>query len=400
MSVRAGWMVLSVTILLILVRIYFFVLNRGMDVPGYSGMVVYVVLDLLALGFVALGLLVISRRPGNPVGWIITGASLIAVLSDVVESFGVYALFADPGRLPGGETMAWISAWIYIPVLFAAPAMLFLLFPDGNLMGRRWWLVFWLVVLTTFSTMAGTALSPVLNDVPFKGVVNPLGIDPPRALYGMLSNFGWPGMAGSFILAAVAMILRLRRSRGVERQQLKWIAAAAAVLPLASAAGVFSYYLGHETVGGLVSTFAFVPILFAAGYAVLRYRLYDIDFIINRALVYGALTVSLVLVYLGGVVSLQYLFRTLTGGGSQIAVVASTLAIAALFSPLRGRIQAAIDRRFYRSKYDAQETLATFSARLRDEVDLDNLSGDLAEVVMDTVRPEHVSLWLRPVEKP
>ncbi|MBA2345038.1 MAG: hypothetical protein H0V83_08145 [Rubrobacter sp.] len=400
MSVRAGWMVLSVTILLILVRIYFFVLNRGMDVPGYSGMVVYVVLDLLALGFVALGLLVISRRPGNPVGWIITGSSLIAVLSDVVESFGVYALFADPGRLPGGETMAWISAWIYIPVLFAAPAMLFLLFPDGNLMGRRWWLVFWLVVLTTFSTMAGTALSPVLNDVPFKGVVNPLGIDPPRALYGMLSNFGWPGMAGSFILAAVAMILRLRRSRGVERQQLKWIAAAAAVLPLASAAGVFSYYLGHETVGGLVSTFAFVPILFAAGYAVLRYRLYDIDFIINRALVYGALTVSLVLVYLGGVVSLQYLFRTLTGGGSQIAVVASTLAIAALFSPLRGRIQAAIDRRFYRSKYDAQETLATFSARLRDEVDLDNLSGDLAEVVMDTVRPEHVSLWLRPVEKP
>jgi hypothetical protein len=193
------------------------------------------------------------------------------------------------------------------------------------------------------------------------------------------------------------MILRLRRSRGVERQQLKWIAAAAVVLPLASAAGVFSYYLGYEAVGGLLATFSFVPILFVAGYAVLRYRLYDIDIIINRALVYGVLTISLVLVYVGGVAGTQTAFRFLTGQDQQpqLAVVASTLAIAALFNPLRRRVQGLVDRHFYRRKYDAAKTLERFGVRLRDETDLDTLSGDFVSVVEETVQPAHVSLCLR-----
>jgi hypothetical protein len=208
-------------------------------------------------------------------------------------------------------------------------------------------------------------------------------------------------MAASFLVAAFAMILRLRGSRGVERQQLKWIAAAAAVLPLASAAGVFSYYLGYETVGGLLATFSFVPILFAAGYAVLRYRLYDIDILINRTLVYGSLTVMLALVYFGGVAGLQRLLAPVTGQDSQLAIVASTLAIAALFNPLRWRIQRFIDRSFYRSKYDARETLEDFSLRLRDETDLDTLSEELVGVVRETMQPEHVSLWVRrPEERP
>jgi hypothetical protein len=205
-------------------------------------------------------------------------------------------------------------------------------------------------------------------------------------------------MTARFLVAAFAMILRLRRSRGVERQQLKWIAAAAVVLPLASAAGVFSYYLGYETVGSLLATFSFVPILFAAGYAVLRYRLYHIDTIINRALVYGVLTISLVLVYVGGVVSLQYVFRTLTGGGSQLAVVASTLAIAALFNPLRRRVQNLIDRRLYRRKYDAQKTLSAFSKTLREETDLEALNAELLSVVGATMLPKHASLWLMPAD--
>jgi hypothetical protein len=202
-------------------------------------------------------------------------------------------------------------------------------------------------------------------------------------------------MAASLLLAAFAMILRLRRSRGVERQQLKWIAAAAAVLPLASAAGVFSYYLGYETVGGLLATISFVPVLFAAGYAVLRYRLYDIDVVINRTLVYGSLTATLVAVYFGGMAGLQRLLAPVTGQDSQLAIVASTLAIAALFNPLRWRIQRFIDRSFYRNKYNARETLEDFSARLRDETDLEQLNADLLSIVTETVQPEHVSLWLR-----
>jgi hypothetical protein len=394
-----SWMALPVTVVLTLGGIYLSILNR--DVPGAAGVVVYAILDLVLLGFVALGILVVHRRPGNPVGWIIAGVGVTAVASGFLESYGVYALFTEPGRFSGGETTAWLSTLIFIPVLFAAPAMLFLLFPNGNLPGRRWRVVFWLVILTTCSTMAGAGLNPVLNDAPFKGVANPLGVDPPRALFQTLSNIGWPGMTASFLVAAFAMILRLRRSRGVERQQLKWIAAAAVVLPLASAAGVFSYYLGYETVGSLLATFSFVPILFAAGYAVLRYRLYDIDIIINRTLVYGVLTISLILVYVGGVAGTQTAFRFLTGQDQQpqLAVVASTLAIAALFNPLRRRVQGLVDRHFYRRKYDAAKTLEQFSSKLRDETDLNDLRADILAVVRETMQPEHVSLWLREPER-
>jgi len=388
-----SWIALPVTVVLILGRIYLSILNG--DVMGAAEVVVNVLPDLLALGFVTLGLLVVHRRPGNPVGWIIGGVAVTVVASEFLQSYGVYTLFTEPGRFPGGETTAWLSTLIFIPVLFAAPAMLFLHFPNGNLPGRRWRVVFWLVILTTCSTMASAALNPVLNEAPFKGVDNPLGVDAPRVLVGTLSNIGWPGMAASLLLAAFAMILRLRRSRGVERQQLKWIAAAAAVLPLASAAGVFSYYLGYETVGGLLATISFVPVLFAAGYAVLRYRLYDIDVVINRTLVYGSLTATLVAVYFGGVAGLQRLLAPVTGQDSQLAIVASTLAIAALFNPLRWRIQRFIDRSFYRNKYNARETLEDFSARLRDETDLEQLNADLLSIVTETVQPEHVSLWLR-----
>ena len=387
------WMALPTTVLVILGQIYLSTLNR--EAPGAAGFVVNVMLELVLLGFVALGVLAVHRRPGNPVGWIIAGVGVTAVASGFLQSYGIYALFTDPGRLPGGATAAWLSTLIFVPVLFAAPAMLFLLFPDGNLPGRRWRVVFWLVILTTCAAMVSGALDPVLDDAPFKGVDNPFSLDPPHILNDTLSYFGWPGMAASLLLAAVAMILRLRRSRGVQRQQLKWISAAAAVLPLASAAGVVCYYLGYETVGGLLATFAFVPVFFAAGYAVLRYRLYDIDVVINRAIVYGSLTATLVAAYFGGVVVLQRAFVFLTGGESTLAVVASTLAIAALFNPLRRRIQAFIDRLFYRKKYDSRKTLEAFSSRLRHETDLDSLNDELLAAVRETVQPARVSLWLR-----
>jgi len=392
-----SWVVLPVAVALMIGRIYLSTLNRAADVPLAAGIAASTLLELVVIGFLALGLLVAYRRPRNPVGWIIVSAVMTGLVSDFVESYAIYALFTDPGSIPGGEVMAWASNWIFIPVIFAAPAMLFLLFPDGRLLSRRWKPVFWIVILTTGAAMVSAFLQPVLNEAPFDGIVNPIVADPPRALLAILSSIGWPGMAASFLVAAFAMILRLRRSRGVERQQLKWLAAAAAVLPLASAAGVASYYLGYEWIAGSLTLFSIIPIFLVAGIAILRYRLYDIDVVINRTLVYGSLTATLVALYFGAVVSLQYVFRALTGQEQQpqLAVVVSTLAIAALFGPLRRRIQSFIDRRFYRSKYDAAKTLSALTARSRDETDLDTLGGDLVSVVRETMQPEHVSLWLR-----
>jgi hypothetical protein len=209
-------------------------------------------------------------------------------------------------------------------------------------------------------------------------------------------------MAAGLLAAAVAMIVRLRRSRGVERQQLKWIASAATVLPLTSLMAVVSWYMGWYLAASVLPFLAPILIPLAAGYAVLKYRLYDIDLIINRTLVYGSLTATLALVYFGGVASIQTLFRTLTGQEQQpqLAVVVSTLAIAALFNPLRTLIQSFIDRRFYRRKYDAAKTLEIFAARLRDEIDLEALGGDLVSVVRETMQPEHVSLWLNQADDP
>jgi hypothetical protein len=183
----------------------------------------------------------------------------------------------------------------------------------------------------------------------------------------------------------------------VQRQQLKWLAVAAAVIPLASAAGIIGYYLGFKVVAGIAATFSVFPVFLAAGYAVLRYRLYDIDVVINRTLVYGSLTATLALVYFGSVTGLQRLLAPVVSQENQLAVVASTLAIAALFNPLRRHVQAFVDRSFYRQKYDARKTLEAFSTRLRDETDLDTLRNDLTSLVRETMQPERVSLWLRPV---
>jgi hypothetical protein len=205
-------------------------------------------------------------------------------------------------------------------------------------------------------------------------------------------------LLAGIVLSALSLVFRYRRAGGVERQQLKWFAFAAVLF---GGSLVFSGFLGRDLPGvwdALFETVTFVGVYAAVGVAILRYRLYDIDLIINRTLVYGSLTAMLVLLYLGGVVSLQYAFRTLTGQEQQpqLAVVVSTLVIAALFNPLRRRIQSFIDRRFYRSKYDARKTLEAFSARLRDETDLEALNEELVSVVRETMQPAHVSLWLRP----
>ena len=213
------------------------------------------------------------------------------------------------------------------------------------------------------------------------------------------------------IASVLSLVLRYRRSRGEERQQIKWIAFAASfvgflyliamvcafIFPSAAwfqaGSPLWLDLLGYAA----LSSFTLVPI--AIGFAVLRYRLYDIDMVINRTLVYGSLTATLALLYVSSVVFLQYASRTLTGGESQLAIVASTLVIATLFNPLRRRIQNLIDRRFYRRKYDAQKTLSAFSKTLREETDLEALNAELLTVIRETIQPEHVSLWLRETER-
>jgi hypothetical protein len=200
--------------------------------------------------------------------------------------------------------------------------------------------------------------------------------------------------------AMTSVLVRFRRARGDERQQIKWFAAAAALTLVWYLVFGQSTRELPEAIVALASILVLQTIPVATGIAILRYRLYDIDRIINRTLVYGSLTVTLVALYFGGIVVLQRIFVTLTGQQSTLAVVASTLLIAALFTPLRRRIQGFIDRRFYRSKYDARKTLEAFSAQLREETDLNALSEDLVGVVRETMQPAHVSLWLRPEASP
>ena len=226
---------------------------------------------------------------------------------------------------------------------------------------------------------------------------NPLGIEGFTNFYKALLYTVSPLL---YVAVALSLLMRLRRAVGVERQQLKWFAYSAAIFALGIVLIVIPIAIDtpswYEWVGTAIFTASGAAITISIGIAILRYRLYEIDTLINRTLVYGSLTVTLVALYFGGIVVLQRFFVFVTGQKSTLAVVASTLLIAALFTPLRRRLQSFIDRRFYRSKYDARKTLEAFSAKLRSETDLEALNNDLVGVVRETMQPAHVSLWLRP----
>jgi hypothetical protein len=225
------------------------------------------------------------------------------------------------------------------------------------------------------------------------GLVNPLGVEALEPVLDLSDPIMFAPYFAVLFASAVSLVVRFRRSAGVERQQIKWLAYTVSVIPVWFL--VNPVIVDNPFLVGAIDALLFAGVPVATAIAILRYRLYDIDVVINRTLVYGVLTATLAGVYFGSVVSLQYLFRSFTGQESQLAVVASTLAIAALFHPLRRRIQAFIDRRFYRRKYDAVKTLEAFSVKLREETDLDALTGELVAVVEETMQPAHVSLWLR-----
>jgi hypothetical protein len=365
-------------------------------------------LRALSLAFPTVGALVASRRPENPIGWIFCGTGLLYGVQAFASGYADYALLGYTGSLPGGDLMDWISRWIGVPVLPLAGVLLVLLFPNGKLLSRKWQPVVWMAACGSAMLALGAALDPGSlffqptfdNPLGFGGDIGKLGpsesIDA-GGVVEILVRVGFFFVLVSWLFAVAAMITRMDQARGAERQQLKWFVYTVVVLVVGFLAALLGFGQ-HSVAWNLgIAAFNFLPI--AAGIAILRYRLYDIDVVINRTLVYGVLTAALALVYVGSIVLLQGLFRALTGETSQLAVVASTLAIAALFVPLRRRVQAFIDRRFYRRKYDMATTLQAFNARLRNDVDLDSVADDLVEVVRETMQPAHVSLWLRQPER-
>jgi hypothetical protein len=346
---------------------------------------------------VTVGALVASRRPENPVGWLVCLYSLAISMSYFSSEYAIYALLAQPHSLPAGEVLVWISSWM-LSVTVGVQVFSLLLFPTGRLPSWRWRWVAWLTVAVTLIGMISSAFSsgPLDGLGPIR---NPLGMEGFSGVYDVVRSIMFPLL---FLAVASSLLARLHRAVGVERQQLKWLAYAAATLPvgiiLIIIPGAIDTPPWFEWAGVAFFVAAGAGIPISMGIAILRYRLYDIDVVINRTLVYGSLTAMLALVYFGGVTATQAIFETLTGQEqqSQLAIVASTLVIAALFNPLRRRIQGFIDRRFYRRKYDAAKILEAFSAKLRDETDLDALNDELVGVVRETMQPAHVSVWLHP----
>jgi hypothetical protein len=308
------------------------------------------------------------------------------------ESYARYALITAPGSLPGGLYGAWLG-WTYAPIVTILAIFLPLYFPTGRLLSPRWRPVVWSGIGFLAFAIAGNALwpgpqpplpglAPVPNPVVYLPQAKPL-FELFRNLAGLCSLVGVAG-------AIAALVVRFRRSRGIERQQLKWFTYAAALAPLPSLA-----YELAPSIFGLLRTLIFPLVPISVGVAILRYRLYEIDRILNRTLVYGLLTVILGLGYAAG--SLVFVLVAGTGADPPSwLIAAATLAAAAIFHPARRRIQAAVDRRFNRRKYNTAQTIQAFSTRLRDQIDLDTLASELLAVVDQTMEPTQASLWLRP----
>jgi hypothetical protein len=383
-----AWLVCAVTLLVLALAMLLIFLGWSTPLPrGWTPWRDQTVSLLGIIGAPILGGLIASRRPRNPYGWLWLGFGLGLALQSLAMSYGAYALVVKPGSLAASRTISHVLELGGQVALTLAP-LLMLLFPTGRLPSRRWRPLAWI------STTAGAVL---LSLVLFFGNPDQVG--------GAISITAFAVVSVIFtaiLLSALSIVVRYRRARGAERQQLKWFALAA-VLIGAVAVGhlLFLDVLLPEALLNLLDAATITCLYVAVGIAILRYRLYDIDILINRTLVYGSLTAMLLLVYLGAVTATQALFQTFTGREDlpQLAIVTSTLVIAALFNPLRRRIQSFIDRRFYRRKYDAAKTLKGFSAKLRDETDLDELSSDLVKVVRETVQPAHVTLWLREPEE-
>ena len=386
--------------------VVFWALGLGPSRPaGWGTAGIELIILLLAVSFSAVGAAIGFRQPTNAIGWVCFGIGLVLMLGHAADPYGSYGRITGSAPLPGAVFFTWLVNWTWIPAVGTIGTFLLLLFPDGRLPSPRWRAVAWLSAAVIVLASLGEAFRPgALTDAP--SVQNPYGIGlaehVPLRVSGGMNVF----LALCFLAAALSVVLRLRRARGRQRLQMKWFAFAsgllAVLLGLAVAGELVAGLLGFERPLALrllqdaVSASA-VGLPLAIAIAVLKHDLYEIDVVINRTLVYGTLTVILAGTYLGLVLLLQLALSPLTEG-NELAIAVSTIAAAALFRPARRHVQALVDRRFYRRKYDATHILASFGGRLREEVDLDALRAELTSVVAETMQPAHVSVWLRAPE--
>jgi hypothetical protein len=356
-----------------------------------AGYVVYAALSgLVFSAFALVGAIVAIRRPRNPVGWFFGAGALLWSLG--VLSGGLYWHMAFGRANPpvAADYVAWLGTWTFLPAFVLLLALVPLLFPTGAPPSPRWRKVGWTAAVLGVVATVSNALAPgSLEAADFPWVDNPFGVG--GLELDRLAAVSFPVVGAAALASIASLVVRYRRAHGVERQQLKWVAGAACLLVVAAVGGeVASPWLGSGA-GWIGILLGLLCIAIAMGVALLRHRLYDLDVVVNRALVYGALTAILAATYAGTVLLLQLVLSP----SSNLAIAVSTLAVAGFFYPARTRVQRLVDRRFYRRKYDAQRTVDSFSARLRDELDLAALSSDLRGVVRETLQPAHVTLWLR-----
>ncbi len=389
-----AWSLWALSLALTALSFLLLILNLSHpDVPVYSFWAENV---LFSIGYSTVGAVIVPRMSAeNPIGWLFCAIGLLWAVLHFIGEYAIYTLLAEPGSLPAGELASWVYTWPWVLGL-GLIVFLGLLFPNWRLPSARWRWFARISALLTLVGMALAAFSPGPIVVGLPAIHNPLGIEGLPNAYKSVQVL----MLVLIGISVVSLVVRRVHARGVERQQTKWFTYAAAV---AASGAILKFIISDPLdlvwLGGVAYAFVLIGLAgmpIAMGIAITRYRLYEIDLIINRTLVYGSLTATLVALYFVGIVVLQRIFVALTGQQSTLAVVASTLLIAALFNPLRRRIQSFVDRRFYRSKYDARKTLEDFSTRLREETDLDTLNNELVGVVRETMQPAHVSLWLSP----
>jgi hypothetical protein len=418
-STLMGRLAASLCWTLTIALLFGYLLLYSLDTQALQRTPVDFVSDLIRwlgiLAYATLGVLIVRRHPRHAVGWLFCAVGLGAAAERCAAMYAIYALLIRP-QLIGGLAAAWLQNWLWTVWSVLLFAFLPLLFPTGQLPTPRWRPAAWLNVVGLALLVVGQWFhtGTLSNQPELTEFENPLGVAPfgtdlfaeVGGPFGVVAGVGYILALIGMLVAAASVVSRLRQAVGEERRQIKWIAYVGGLLAVLFVVQAFAYYIVKFTTSGDAFDFVFsiiypltltaLPV--ATGLAILRHRLYDIDILIRRTLVYGALSAGLGLAYWVAVVLLQQVLHPFVQG-SELAVIGSTLAVAALFSPARRAIQNFVDRRFYRRKYHAQRTLESFSVRLRQEVDLDMLSIELVSIAREAMQPAYASLWLKPAAR-
>jgi hypothetical protein len=387
---RSAWLLSVVTLVVAAVGLALLVWDWRVPLPrGFFGIRGFT--GLYAAGFGGVGALLTWRRPGHPVGWIFAAAGLVEAVDFATFEYG---LAASAGHsLPGSAYLGWVQLWIWVPFITLITIYLFLLFPDGHPPSPRWRPAGWLAGVFAVIAIAGLAFSPGSDRPNLPALDNPFGVAPAVVPFDV-AVAGLTGLLGCAVLAAWSLVVRSRRGRATERQQIKWLACSGCLLALAlvpsTALSLTPGTAGRIAEGTTMAVALTIPA--AVAVAVLRYRLYDIDRVISRTVAYAIVTGLVIGIYAG----LALLATQVLRFHAPVAVAGATLAAATLFSPIRRRVQKMVDRRFNRARYHADQTVAEFAARLKDAVDLDSVRDDLAEAVDQALKPAHVSVWISP----